>query len=58
MSPRRLHVMNIETGEAIIEETDILISARGNLNDISWPTIPGLDKFKGEKMHSAAWNSR
>jgi cation diffusion facilitator CzcD-associated flavoprotein CzcO len=35
-----------------------LLSARGNLNDIAWPKIPGLETFKGEVMHSAAWNQK
>jgi cation diffusion facilitator CzcD-associated flavoprotein CzcO len=38
------------------DDADILVSARGNLNDIAWPKIKGLDTFKGEIMHSAAWN--
>lgn len=25
---------------------------------MKWPTIPGWDRFKGEKMHSAKWNSK
>jgi cation diffusion facilitator CzcD-associated flavoprotein CzcO len=44
------------TGETFTEDADIVISARGNLNDMAWPNIPGLDAFKGEKMHSASWN--
>jgi len=48
----------LETGEEVTEETDVLISARGSLNEISWPSISGLEKFKGEKMHSAAWNPK
>lgn len=37
------------------DECDILISARGNLNNKQWPSIPGLNEFRGEVMHSAAW---
>lgn len=32
----------------------------GNLTLLSywkWPNIPGLDKFKGHKTHSAAWDA-
>lgn len=43
-------------GETISEEVDVVIAARGNLNTISWPDIPGFDTFKGKKMHSAAWD--
>lgn len=44
------------TGETFTEEVDVVISARGGLNDISWPDIPGFNTFKGKKMHSAAWD--
>lgn len=43
-------------GESFTEEVDIVIAARGNLNDMAWPDIPGLDTFKGKTMHSAAWD--
>lgn len=33
-----------------------LINGTGILNSWKWPDIPGLHDFKGEKMHSAAWN--
>ncbi|KAH6968009.1 hypothetical protein DER45DRAFT_600285 [Fusarium avenaceum] len=44
------------TGESFTEEVDVVIAARGNLNNIAWPDIVGLDTFKGKKMHSAAWD--
>lgn len=44
-------------GGAVFEDTcDVLISARGLLNNKQWPSIDGLWDFKGEVMHSAAWN--
>ena len=49
---------NTKTGEVSEDDADVLLSARGNLNDISWPKIPGLETFKGEVMHSAAWNQK
>lgn len=49
---------NLATGEIIHDQSDILISARGNLNNPAWPEIDGLDAFKGELMHSAKWNER
>ena len=49
---------NTKTGEVIEDDADVLISARGSLNDIAWPKIPGLETFKGEVMHSAAWNQK
>ncbi|KAL3418654.1 steroid monooxygenase [Phlyctema vagabunda] len=52
----KIQVENLKTGELIQDDADVLISARGGLNEISWPSIPGLDTFQGEIMHSAAWN--
>jgi cation diffusion facilitator CzcD-associated flavoprotein CzcO len=49
-------VENLATGELIHDRSDVLISARGNLNTPSWPDIEGLMTFKGEVMHSATWN--
>jgi cation diffusion facilitator CzcD-associated flavoprotein CzcO len=51
-------VENVKTGDVINDDADVLLSARGNLNDIAWPKIPGLSSFKGEIMHSAAWNEK
>lgn len=51
-------VENLETGETIQDQADVLISARGNLNTPSWPEIEGINTFKGEVMHSARWNEK
>jgi cation diffusion facilitator CzcD-associated flavoprotein CzcO len=53
---RRVAVRRTDTGETFEEKADVVVSARGNLNQPAWPQIKGLDSFKGEKMHSAAWN--
>ena len=53
---RHIVVENVATGETFNEDADNVISARGTLNDIAWPKISGFDSFKGEVMHSAAWN--
>lgn len=53
---RSMTVLNTKTGESFEDTADVLISARGNLNDIAWPDIPGLRSFEGEVMHSAKWN--
>lgn len=55
---RNITVENTKTGEVTEDDADVLLSARGNLNDISWPKIPGFETFKGEVMHSAAWNQK
>jgi cation diffusion facilitator CzcD-associated flavoprotein CzcO len=51
-------VTNLKTGEIIQDQSDVVISARGNLNDAAWPEIEGLQTFKGEVMHSAKWNEK
>jgi cation diffusion facilitator CzcD-associated flavoprotein CzcO len=56
LASRLLTVEKTQTGEVFEDDADVLISARGNLNNIAWPEIPGFDTFKGEVMHSAAWN--
>ncbi|KAH7075495.1 hypothetical protein BKA63DRAFT_413523 [Paraphoma chrysanthemicola] len=49
-------VKDLVTGELKHDQSDVLISARGNLNNPSWPEIDGFNTFKGEVMHSATWN--
>ncbi|KAH8901310.1 FAD/NAD(P)-binding domain-containing protein [Thozetella sp. PMI_491] len=49
-------VKHTQTGESFEEDVDVVVSARGNLNTPKWPEISGLERFQGEKMHSAAWN--
>ncbi|KAF5700787.1 monooxygenase [Fusarium globosum] len=54
---KKWHVaVETNAGESFSEEVDVVVAARGNLNTISWPNIPGFDTFKGKKMHSAAWD--
>ncbi|KAK3675140.1 hypothetical protein LTR78_005074 [Recurvomyces mirabilis] len=43
-------------GEILSDTADILISARGLLNNPQWPDIEGLRSFEGETMHSSKWN--
>ncbi|KAF5005536.1 hypothetical protein FDECE_8029 [Fusarium decemcellulare] len=52
----RVTIENLSTGQIIMDEADIVISARGGLNEMSWPNIPGLNKMKIPVMHSAAWD--
>jgi len=53
-----LTVEKSQTGETFEDDADVLVSARGNLNDIAWPKIAGFGIFEGEVMHSAAWNEK
>ena len=45
----------VATGEKFVDVADVVVSARGTLNDILWPDIKGLSTFKGLVMHSASW---
>jgi cation diffusion facilitator CzcD-associated flavoprotein CzcO len=54
---RKIKVQNLTTGETIDDEANVLVTARGQLNEISWPEIPGLETFSGRKMHSGAWDT-
>ncbi|OIW29099.1 FAD/NAD(P)-binding domain-containing protein [Coniochaeta ligniaria NRRL 30616] len=49
-------VKNLLTGQVFNKTANVLVSARGGLNDISWPKIDGLWDFKGKLMHSARWD--
>ncbi|KAK0730810.1 hypothetical protein B0H67DRAFT_474490 [Lasiosphaeris hirsuta] len=51
-----IQVLNLATGETIDDTANVLVTARGQLNEIKWPPIPGLENFKGRKMHSGAWD--
>ncbi|RFU33288.1 hypothetical protein B7463_g3052, partial [Scytalidium lignicola] len=37
------------------EECDILLHATGVLNNFKWPSIKGIEKFKGKLIHTARW---
>ncbi|OJD31775.1 flavin-binding monooxygenase [Diplodia corticola] len=52
----RVRVAELATGRVFVDEAEVLISARGNLNTAAWPEIDGLESFEGEVMHSARWN--
>lgn len=43
-------------GKTFTDESDVVVSARGNLNTKMWPEVDGLWDFKGEVMHSSEWN--
>ena len=55
---RKVTVTNTATGEVFEDKADILIPARGQLNEVNWPDLPGLDKFQGKLLHSAEWDDR
>lgn len=37
------------------DECDLFLYATGILNNFQWPSIPGLNKFKGRVVHTARW---
>lgn len=43
-------------GDPFVEECDIFINATGFLNDWKWPAIPGRETFKGQFLHTAAYD--
>ncbi|KAJ4255164.1 hypothetical protein NW757_004670 [Fusarium falciforme] len=51
-------VKNLQTGETLEDRADVVISARGTLNERSWPDILGLQDMKIPVMHSASWDER
>ncbi|KAF9634106.1 putative flavin-binding monooxygenase protein [Lasiodiplodia theobromae] len=54
----RVEVREGATGRVFVDEAEVLVSARGNLNTMAWPEIEGLGSFGGEVMHSAKWNEK
>jgi cation diffusion facilitator CzcD-associated flavoprotein CzcO len=55
---RQVTIENVSTGEVKVDSADVLISARGTLNNIAWPEIKGLSDMRIPIMHSAAWDDR
>jgi cation diffusion facilitator CzcD-associated flavoprotein CzcO len=51
-------IKDLQTGEDFVDKADLLVTARGNLNNVKWPQIEGLGSFTGRKMHSAQWDER
>jgi cation diffusion facilitator CzcD-associated flavoprotein CzcO len=51
-------VKNLKTGEIIEDSADVVISAKGGLNEVAWPKIKGLEEYQGKLVHSGAWDER
>lgn len=52
-----VQVQNTGTGETFEEhDIDFVITARGQLNEVAWPQVPGLETFRGKLLHSAEWD--
>jgi len=50
-------ITDLETQNKIVWECDILVNASGVLNAWKWPDIPGLEKYTGKLLHTAAWDT-
>ncbi len=46
--------LELESREAT--QADIVVSAIGMFNELTWPDIEGLDSFTGTRFHSARWD--
>lgn len=53
-----VHVTDLETGSSVEDHCDILINAGGILNNWQWPAIPGLERYRGVRLHTADWDDR
>ncbi|KAH8714753.1 hypothetical protein BGZ61DRAFT_574819 [Ilyonectria robusta] len=52
----RVKVHNIETDEVFEDTANVVISAKGGLNEVKWPNIKGLGDYKGKLIHSGKWD--
>ncbi|KLO89403.1 monooxygenase [Fusarium fujikuroi] len=52
-----LEIQHGQSREITHEEADLVINATGFLSKWTWPRIPGLERFKGKLVHTAAWDT-
>ncbi|KAG4260897.1 hypothetical protein FPRO03_02720 [Fusarium proliferatum] len=52
-----LEIQHGQSRETTHEEADLVINATGFLSKWTWPRIPGLERFKGKLVHTAAWDT-
>ncbi|KAM0525911.1 hypothetical protein ACHAPS_004482 [Verticillium nonalfalfae] len=52
----QVKVQDLKSGLVFEETADLVISAKGGLNQIKWPRIKGIEDYQGKLMHSAAWD--
>jgi cation diffusion facilitator CzcD-associated flavoprotein CzcO len=46
----------VETSSGDTYRARVVVSAMGALSNPAYPTIPGMERFEGERFHSATWN--
>ncbi|KAF4953937.1 hypothetical protein FSARC_12293 [Fusarium sarcochroum] len=52
----KITATNLQSQTTVHDWCHILIHATGYLNKPAWPSVPGLEKFQGPKLHSAKWD--
>ncbi len=48
---------NLATDRGDTLRAPFFVCSTGPLNQLRWPDIPGLDHFKGPRLHSARWDA-
>lgn len=51
-----MQIQDLKSGEYPEDSADVLMTGTGLLNEWKWPSIPGLQSFKGQLLHSANWD--
>ena len=51
-----MEVKNLASNTAFSDRCHILVHATGYLNNPAWPQVPGLDEYRGIKLHSANYD--
>ncbi|KAJ1706475.1 FAD/NAD(P)-binding domain-containing protein [Aspergillus flavus] len=47
--------IEVDNGDVFEDSADVLMTGTGLLNKPKWPSIPGLQSFQGQLLHSASW---
>lgn len=51
-------MQDLENGESFVHEAKVLVSAVGGYTNPKYPTIHGIDTFKGPVVHTAKWDQK
>ncbi|KAJ9149460.1 Steroid monooxygenase-like protein [Pleurostoma richardsiae] len=54
----KFKIEDLATGQVFEDWANFFINASGYLNNWKWPEIEGLHSFKGDLLHSAAWDPK
>ncbi|KAL3473778.1 monooxygenase [Aspergillus californicus] len=52
-----VRVEDLQTGEVGLDWCHVLVHATGYLNTPAWPAVPGLEEYRGVKVHSALYDN-